>query len=69
MDTSVTKVNAADNAQLLEEKKVVYSSNGKYDPQEINKLVKVYHMALEAGDNATVSACKRRGCKPCVCAW
>lgn len=24
MDTSVTKVNAADNAQLLEEKKVVY---------------------------------------------
>ena len=54
MDTSVTKMNAADNAQLLEEKKVVYSSNGKYDPQEINKLVKVYHMALEAGDNATV---------------
>lgn len=33
---------------------VSYSSNGKYDPQEINKLVKVYHMALEAGDNATV---------------
>ena len=54
MDTSVTKMNAADNTQLLEEKKVVYSSNGKYDPQEINKLVKVYHMALEAGDNATV---------------
>ena len=34
MDTSVTKMNAADNTQLLEEKKVVYSSNNHCIPGE-----------------------------------
>ena len=34
--------------------KTVYSKNDKYDQEEIKKLIKVYHMALEAEDNETV---------------
>lgn len=33
---------------------VVYGKNEKYGQEEIEKMIKVYHMALEAGDNATV---------------
>ncbi len=32
----------------------VYNRNEKYSQEEINKLIKIYHMALEAGDNDTV---------------
>lgn len=31
-----------------------YNKNEKYNQEEINKLVKIYHMALDAGDNNTV---------------
>lgn len=31
-----------------------YNKNEKYDQNEITKLVKIYHMALDAGDNETV---------------
>lgn len=32
----------------------VFNKNEKYSQEEIKKLIKIYHMALEAGDNDTV---------------
>lgn len=32
----------------------VFNKNEKYSQEEIEKLIKIYHMALEAGDNDTV---------------
>ena len=37
-----------------EKKEVVYTKNEKYGQDEINKLVKIYHMAQKAGDEVTV---------------
>lgn len=37
------------------EKKIDYKSNGDYDPNKINKLIKIYRMASEAGDKETIS--------------
>lgn len=34
--------------------KTVYNKNEKYNQEEITKLVKIYHMALDAGDDRTV---------------
>lgn len=32
----------------------VFNKNEKYSQEEIEKLIKIYHMALEAGDNDTI---------------
>lgn len=36
------------------ENKIAYNKNDKYNQDEVNKLVRIYHMALDAGDNETV---------------
>lgn len=43
-----------DGINLNDEEKQVYEKNSQYTQEEIEKLIKIYHMALEAGDNDTV---------------
>lgn len=39
---------------MATENKEVFKKNEKYEQDEIDKLVRIYHMAVEAGDNQTV---------------
>lgn len=43
-----------DTGQVANAEKPVYAKNEKYNQDDICKLMKIYHMAMEAGDNATV---------------
>lgn len=42
------------NYAMGENNETTYKKNAAYDQEEITKLVKIYHMALDAGDDAVV---------------
>ena len=47
-------MDAVNNENTKKSKENVYKKNTAYDQEEITKLVKIYHMALAAGDDAIV---------------
>ena len=43
-----------DTTKQNEKYDVVYNKNSGYSQSEVTKLIKIYHMAMAAGDNVTV---------------
>lgn len=46
--------NQQDTTKQNEKYDVVYNKNSGYSQSEVTKLIKIYHMAMAAGDNVTV---------------